>query len=372
MPASRINFLGNLRGFVVLLVIVLHGSLTYMLNPPVWWYVVNPQNSLFFTALVLLIDVPIMQIMFFIAGYFAVPSLQKRGPSGFIREKILRIGIPWVLGVLLLAPPTTYLTYLSRNVPMSLWDFWRSDFWTKLYQQSVYWYLGVLFAMFLVLALVYSSSQRLRTVSGQVKKPSLWFFLGFGSVMSMCFFGLNQFFYMEDWKGFWYLFIFQPVRLPLYLGYFWLGLQARQNGWFELDGYKPQATGWVVAAGLSGLIYLGLRFSPAMATATPSVAAKLMAAILFNSFCLTALMAALAVFQIRVNGAGRLWSSLSDCSYGMYYFHPLILYPLSYVFLNIPMPVILKGFVVILLGFLLTWLLTSQVAKRLPLLRDVF
>ena len=120
MPTNRINFLGNLRGFVVVLVIVLHGSLTYMLNAPAWWYVINPQNSLLFTAIVLLIDVPIMQIMFFVAGYFAMPSLQKRGAAGFVREKLLRIGIPWLLGVLLLTPPTTYLIYLSHKVPMIL------------------------------------------------------------------------------------------------------------------------------------------------------------------------------------------------------------------------------------------------------------
>ena len=82
MPTSnRMVFLDNLRAFVVVLVIVLHGSMSYMAYAPSWWYVLDPQNSLLFTMLVLVVDVPIMPIMFFIAGYFALPSLQKRGAS---------------------------------------------------------------------------------------------------------------------------------------------------------------------------------------------------------------------------------------------------------------------------------------------------
>ena len=81
--SNRIYFLDNLRAFVILLVVVLHGAMTYMAYAPPWWYVLDPDNSLFFTILVLLIDVPIMLIMFFVAGYFALPSLIKRGPGSF-------------------------------------------------------------------------------------------------------------------------------------------------------------------------------------------------------------------------------------------------------------------------------------------------
>ena len=148
--SNRIYFLDNLRAFVVVLVIVLHGSMTYMAFAPDWWYVVDRQTSLLFTMLVLLIDVPIMPIMFFIAGYFALPSLDKRGTRGFVTEKTVRVGLPWAFGAIFLAPLTAYMTYVSRQISMGYLEFWATDFWTKLYQQSVYWYLGVLFAMFLV------------------------------------------------------------------------------------------------------------------------------------------------------------------------------------------------------------------------------
>jgi glucans biosynthesis protein C len=82
---------------------------------------------------VLLLDVPIMPILFFLAGYFALRSLQKRGTWLFLKDKLVRIGIPWIFGALFLAPLITYMIYFSRGMPTSFLEFWRTDFWTKLY-----------------------------------------------------------------------------------------------------------------------------------------------------------------------------------------------------------------------------------------------
>ena len=106
----RLHYLDNLRAFVIILVIVLHAAITYMADPPTWWYVIDADRRVVFTWLVLLVDVPIMQVLFFVAGYFAVRSLQHRGPRGFIREKVVRLAIPWVLGVVFLAPIATDMT----------------------------------------------------------------------------------------------------------------------------------------------------------------------------------------------------------------------------------------------------------------------
>lgn len=363
-------FLDNLRAFVVVLVIVLHAAMTYMAYAPAWWYVVDSKNSLLFTMLVLLIDVPIMQIMFFVSGYFVLPSLQKRGGSAFLKEKFGRIGLPWILGVLFLAPPTTYLIYFSRHVPMSFFQFWQTDFWGKMYQQSVYWYLGILMAMFLVLALILTINRSLLASPPQVSRPSWKLFVAFGSLMSITFWVINLFFYIDDWKSLSYLFLFQPLRLPLYIGYFTLGIFAWQHNWFTNEGYKPALRIWLPTCILSGLFYLAVRLIPD--SSNPSLLLKAITALLFNIFCLASLMAALAFFETRVNNNGVIWKNLSASSYGMYYFHPLIVYPLTYLFVDISLPVELKALIVMTLGILLSWIFSSQVAHRIPVLRKIF
>jgi glucans biosynthesis protein C len=78
--------------------------------------VLDTHRSLLFTAIVLLLDVPLMPVLFFVAGYFALPSLQRRGTGGFIREKVVRL--PGGVSVDLLDPriasPMRRPTGLSR------------------------------------------------------------------------------------------------------------------------------------------------------------------------------------------------------------------------------------------------------------------
>ena len=89
-PVSREHGLDNLRVFVIILVVVLHASLSYMAFAPQWWYVLDPKRSLFFTGLVLLIDVPIMLIMFFLPAISPIlpspgaarPPSSRTRPSG--------------------------------------------------------------------------------------------------------------------------------------------------------------------------------------------------------------------------------------------------------------------------------------------------
>lgn len=126
--------LDNLRTFIILLVVVFHVAMAYMVNAPQWWYVVDPKKSLFFDLFILINDVFMMPAIFFIAGYFALQSLVKEGSLAFLKDKLIRLFIPWVIGVLFLAPVITYMTYLSRSDnPPGYLMFWTTKFFTQAY-----------------------------------------------------------------------------------------------------------------------------------------------------------------------------------------------------------------------------------------------
>lgn len=369
--SRRILALDRLRAFVVVMVIVLHGAITYMAFPPSWWYVLEPRTSLYFTALVLLIDVPIMPAMFFIAGYFALPSLQKRGARLFLRDKLVRIGIPWVFGVLVLAPPITYITYLSRGIRVSLLQFWSSDFWGDMYQQAVYWFLGVLLLLFAALAVLYRADGRLRSLRQEATNPSPTLFYGFAALTTAHFLLMNLTFPLDSWIRLSYLLMIQPLRMPLYVDYFVLGLYAYKNAWFTADGYRPALDAWALVSSLSGVLYLTYRLSVPPAAQT-ALALKAANAALFNVFCLSSLLTGVAFFQRRAGAAGPLWASLASSSYSMYYVHPLFVYPLAYAFVGIALPLYLKAALVIALAILLSWGLSVLLLKKAPVLSSVF
>ncbi len=236
VAGQRLYYLDNLRAVAVLSVLLLHTCVGFMVGAPQWWYVVDPDLNLASTLVVLVVDVPIMSAMFLVAGYFALPSLRRRGTRGFLREKVVRVGVPWVFGVLFLAPPITYLSFVSRGIAMSFPEFWATEFWGPMYQQAVYWFLGVLFAMFVVLALVVKLRPALARPAEGPGRPWLAVLVVFGvgalvAAVQAPFFGL------DDWTALGVLlFLVQPTRLGLYVAFFALGVHAERHGWLAGEG----------------------------------------------------------------------------------------------------------------------------------------
>ena len=94
VTTERIVFFDNIRYLIVLLVVIFHAGCAYS-HFSTWW-TVNDANSLFFDYLLGVLDVFMMPILFFIAGYFALPSLTQTGTWLFIKRKLRRLGIPWL------------------------------------------------------------------------------------------------------------------------------------------------------------------------------------------------------------------------------------------------------------------------------------
>ena len=366
----RLHYLDNLRAFAIVLVIVLHAAITYMADPPSWWYVIDPDRSAVFTWLVLAVDVPIMQVLFFVAGYFAVRSLQRRGPREFIGEKVVRLAIPWILGVVLLAPLATYMNYVSRGVATDYLQFWTSDFWGPMFQQSVYWFLGVLFVLFLVLvyAYLYPARAALQAEAPRVVKPRASLFLWFvvltagGSLLVSPYLGL------DDWRSLSYLFVVQPARVAFYVGYFVLGIHAERHGWFTETGYRPRLAPWGAGFVVAGLAYLSFR----IAGPDVSLPSRALEAALFSAFCLTGLIAGVALFRRWIDGAGLAWRTLAANSFGIYYVHPLVLYPLAYVLVGVGIPAVAKFAILVVATLVGSLAMSALVLKRVPGLRRMF
>jgi glucan biosynthesis protein C len=94
--------------------------------------------------------------------------------------------------------------------------------------------------------------------------------------------------------------------------------------------------------------------------------------VLFSTFCLTALVAGLALFQGWINaGAGR-WRTLAENSYGIYYVHPLILYPLAYLLVGLSVPSPLKAVILVVVTLGASLAVSALVLKRLPGVRQAF
>ncbi len=93
---ERLHALDNLRAVMMWLGIVLHVAVIYMVVPlHMPWH--DTQTSGFADFLVLLIHNFRMPLFFILAGFFVALLVQKRGSPGMLKNRLLRLGLPFVL-----------------------------------------------------------------------------------------------------------------------------------------------------------------------------------------------------------------------------------------------------------------------------------
>ncbi|WP_432737559.1 acyltransferase family protein [Maridesulfovibrio sp. FT414] len=359
---SRMYFLDNLRAAAIFAVVLLHVSLCYMKFAPSWWFVVDPGQSIFFTYVVVLADVPVMPIMFFLSGYFALASLQKHGLSGFWAAKFKRIIIPWVLGVLFLAPPAMYMILLSRGKAPGYLEFWGGQFWTTMYSQSVFWFLGLLTVFYLILSACYTLFPDLRSPAGRSRIPSPLLPVLFVASCTSLFLFMNRFYPVDTWVTDYYVLAFQPLRVAVYLLYFWLGILAWKRNWFARQGYNPRLLPWLGAIIISAMFYL--HFKMQMVPRGGEILMQLGNALGFNVLGFSCLMGGVAAFKKYLNSGQPVWRSLAASSYGIYFFHSLTVYYGAYFLLEFNVSPFIKAPLLFACSILICWVLTLALKKN--------
>jgi fucose 4-O-acetylase-like acetyltransferase len=95
----------------IVLVVNMHACVTY--SHVGSWYVQEPPDPPVAVKVVFAfwqghLQAFFMGILFLIGGYFAHGSLERRGPAGFMRERLLRLGAPTLLYVAILHPVIVY------------------------------------------------------------------------------------------------------------------------------------------------------------------------------------------------------------------------------------------------------------------------
>jgi len=101
-----------LRVITILSVFLYHASLFFWTY---WWYIKNAQTSSFTALFVSVMGLWMMPLLFMIAGSAAWFSLGLRNKGAFIKERTLRLIVPFIFGLLVLIPPVTYLDRISKG-----------------------------------------------------------------------------------------------------------------------------------------------------------------------------------------------------------------------------------------------------------------
>jgi ABC-type multidrug transport system ATPase subunit/peptidoglycan/LPS O-acetylase OafA/YrhL len=102
---QRLHSLDAVRGFALLLGVAFHAALSFMPGwPPGIWAMNDHSPSAFLSDAAFVAHLFRMTLFFFIAGFFARLLHQKLGTGGFWKNRLLRIGVPLVIGWAVLYP----------------------------------------------------------------------------------------------------------------------------------------------------------------------------------------------------------------------------------------------------------------------------
>ena len=178
---------GYLRAFITLLVLAHHAALAYhpyapplpaslLAQPRLWQaFPVLDSNSKWMgtSFLVGFNDIFFMSLMFFLSGLFVYRSLEHKGVKTFLRDRLLRLGLPFVVAAAVVAPLAYYPAYLQTPSHAGIagyWQQWRGfDNWPA----GPAWFIWLLLAFDVIAAILFVAAPRLSHGSQTLPRNSL-------------------------------------------------------------------------------------------------------------------------------------------------------------------------------------------------------
>ncbi|WP_321469966.1 acyltransferase [uncultured Paludibaculum sp.] len=384
-PAAKYNYaIGYLRAFVVVLVVAHHAVLAYhpfappppasLAAQPRWWQafpVVDPQRWSGATLLAGFNDVFFMSLMFFLSGLFVWHGLQGKGAANFLRGRLLRLGVPFVLSAALLAPLAYYPSYLQLPTHTGFWTQWLA---LGQWPAGPAWFIWVLLAFDTIATLLFLAAPRWgESLGRRLPARPVTLFLALLAATALVYIPLAVRFSPMMWSAFG-PFTFQTSRILHYLVYFLLGIGVGafgvERGLFAPDGKLARRWPlWVASA----VVLFGLAAAVTIVAVTSQLQSLAWAVAMDAGFvisCGASCFAFLAVFLRFARSRSSWFDSLSANSYGIYLVHYAFVSWLQYALLPAALPGAAK-FAIVLLGAVgLSWG-TTAVLRRSSTVRRV-
>ncbi len=376
--------LRNLRGAVIILIVAFHSFSAYIVSqpaspppfdyPPYAWRgfpIISSERWIGFDLLCAFLFLYLMQLMFFLSGVFVWPSLSRRGSGTFLVRRVLRLGLPFVVGTYLLMPLAFYAVYRVWAVDPGWSAYW--SHWTALPMSPAgpLWFLWFLLVLDTGAAVLFRFRNRLYSLSLLVQKivaDPIRFFIVLIFCSAAIYFPLAAIYSPWQWVGYG-PFEIQATGAPQYAIYFAAGVAV---GAFGSEGGLLDAKGtiarqwhyFVIGSIVAFMLWIGPTALIMKGGTTPTSELRLMADLGLVIFVGAASFGMIAAMLRFGTCHWPMIDQISENAFGIYFFHYPIVIWLQYMLLGVSLPAIVKALVV-LIGALLLSLAASTAANRL-------
>ena len=364
--------LNNLRAVITLIVLAFHASLAYLGSsapsayafdkaPYLWraFPIVDRDRWFGFDIFCAWQDISLMVLLFFLSALFSWPSLARKGTGKFLGDRLLRLGVPWLFGALVLMPISLYAVYRTTASDQSLQAYAHHLFALPFWDNGPMWFLWQLLALTIIASALHRFAPRFIEYLGALTaragtRPGVYF-LWLTAASALAYVPMALAFTPMAWAERGPLSV-QFCRPLLYLVFYLAGLgvgaQGFDQGLLAADG--ALARGWTRWLGLNtlafvswlGLMGLSLTFHPAPLAL--QIAADIVFAIAAASGCFAAL-----ALSLRFAGSySRILDPIAKNALGLYVVHYPFSVWLQYSLLGVALFAFAKAMIVLALATL--------------------
>jgi Acyltransferase family len=396
------NALVNLRAVVILVVLAFHSVLPYLAflpptpypfdSPPYRWLafpVIDSQRWFGFDLFCAWQDLGLMTLMFFLSGLLVPSSLARKGTDKFIADRLLRIGLPFALAVVFLAPLAYYAAYRTTAVDPGPDAYLRHQLALPFWPCGPQWFLAELLAFNVLAAAAYRSmpgwDKRLARMAASACSNPVRFFVVLVTISALAYVPLALVYSPFAWINVGPI-GFQLSRPPHYLVYFAAGIavgahsldlcldrgldHGLDRGLLDCDGALARHWPAWLAAAFAGFL---LWAAPTSLTVTDwdsaSLAARFATAIGFVVACASGCLCALSICLRFAHWRRREFDSLSANAYRMYMIHYPFAVWLQYALLSTALLAIAKAAIVFGCTLIASWGIAAAIGNALPMMR---
>jgi peptidoglycan/LPS O-acetylase OafA/YrhL len=379
--------LNNLRAVVILVVLAFHSVLAYLGSlpvevpgfdsPPFRWRsspIVDGERWFGFDLFCAWQDVFLMSLFVFLSGLFVWSSLARKGARGFLADRLLRLGVPFVLVVGFLMPIAHYPSYLQTAVDPGIPAYWEHFLGLPFWPTGPAWFLQVLVVAGAAAAALHRFArpwgEALARFSASVEQRPVRYFAVMLAAAILAYLPLALAYGPWEWTQLG-PFTCQLCRPLHYAFYFFVGLGAGaygiERGLLAADGLLVRRwRTWLAGAVASMIVWLAVTAQTFGRNDPVPLGLNVAVAVSFVVACGVSCLFVVALC-LRFGRTSRpALDSLKDCAYGMYLIHYVFVVWLQYLMLAAPFPAIVKAAVVFAGTLLASWSVVAAAIRRLP------
>jgi len=373
-----------MRCIAVVLVVVFHSTSAYVGAD---YIVMDPNSSPVTKIIGSLLVITSLNILFFVAGFFAISSYESKGMWRFIVSKLKRLGIPLVLGCIFIGPMLPYIGYWSQNFngleSTVYWDFWLNYMKSfghpgmtggrvtaePLFYYQHFWFLSSLLIMFFLFAPFYAIGKRIakgtsfRCITTEVESNiSITLVILLFPLLLSAGYQSGLFMFLGKFLRWRYI----PAVLMTQTAYFAFGVYAYSKKWFTNGKVPGPLVFWMIAAILcilgNSAVMRELSFLPTYRTL-----------VWFSGqYLIVAFLGLLGAVTFRfMNRPSSINGKFAASSFSIYIIHFPIVASIQFLMLEWGIPVPVKFVICAVASILVSFAISNYIIRPFPRLSVV-